>query len=70
LADKHKSFFDKPRGSQKGYGSRGILAEQKPMKITGPSPQSTYPIKGYTGLAFLNTFVKAANIIIGDYTYF
>jgi virginiamycin A acetyltransferase len=40
------------------------------MKITGPDPQSVYPIKGYQGLVFLKHFVKAANISIGDYTYF
>jgi virginiamycin A acetyltransferase len=40
------------------------------MKMTGPDPRSIYPIKDYTKLVFLNNFVKASNIIIGDYTYF
>ena len=38
--------------------------------ITGPDPRSTYPLKDYTKLVFLKNFVKASNIIIGDYTYF
>lgn len=43
------------------------------MKITigpGPDPKTLYPIKGYQSLIFLNNFVKASNIFIGDYTYF
>lgn len=38
--------------------------------MTGPSPNSLYPIKGYDKLAFLKHFIKASNIFIGDYTYF
>jgi len=39
-------------------------------KITGPDPNSSYPIKDYAKLIFLKNFVKASNIIVGDYTYF
>ncbi len=39
-------------------------------KIIGPDPSSTYPIQGYDKLAFLKNFVKASNIIVGDYTYY
>ncbi len=38
--------------------------------MTGPDPTSIYPLKDYTKLVFLKNFVKAANIIVGDYTYF
>ncbi len=38
--------------------------------MTGPNPDSLYPIKGYEKLVFLKNFVKASNITIGDYTYF
>ena len=40
------------------------------MKITGPDPNSIYPLKEYKKLVFLKNFVKASNIIVGDYTYF
>ena len=40
------------------------------MKKIGPDPRTTYPIKDYDKLVFLNNFVKASNIFIGDYTYF
>lgn len=40
------------------------------MTITGPNPRSIYPIADYKKLAFLKNFVKASNIIVGDYTYF
>ena len=40
------------------------------MKITGPDPNSIYPIKDYNNCIFLKNFVKASNISIGDYTYF
>lgn len=40
------------------------------MKITGPDPNSIYPIKDYDKLVFLKNFIKASNIIVGDYTYF
>lgn len=36
----------------------------------GPDPNVIYPIKDYDKLVFLKNFVKASNIIIGDYTYF
>lgn len=36
----------------------------------GPDPQTIYPIPGYDKLVFLKHFVKASNIIVGDYTYF
>ena len=39
-------------------------------KITGPSPDTIYPIKGDNKLVFLKNFIKANNIIVGDYTYF
>ena len=38
--------------------------------ITGPSPETIHPIKGYERLVFLKNFVKAPNIFIGDYTYY
>ncbi len=38
--------------------------------MTGPNPNSLYPIKDYDKLIFLKNFVKASNISIGDYTYF
>ncbi len=40
------------------------------MKMMGPDPRSIYPIKNYDKLVFLKHFVKASNIIVGDYTYF
>ncbi|MDB6082078.1 MAG: vatB [Chlamydiia bacterium] len=40
------------------------------MKITGPDPQTLYPLKDDKNLVFLKPFVKAPNIIVGDYTYF
>lgn len=36
----------------------------------GPDPNEIYPIKDYTKLIFLKNFIKASNIIVGDYTYF
>jgi virginiamycin A acetyltransferase len=38
--------------------------------MIGPDPNTIYPIKNYTKLIFLKNFVKASNIIVGDYTYF
>lgn len=38
--------------------------------ITGPNPETIFPIKDYYKLVFLKNFVKSKNIIIGDYTYF
>ncbi|MBA3815480.1 MAG: CatB-related O-acetyltransferase [Parachlamydiaceae bacterium] len=38
--------------------------------MTGPDPKTLHPIKDYDKLIFLNNFVKASNIIVGDYTYF
>ena len=38
--------------------------------MIGPDPNIINPIKDYTGLVFLKNFVKASNIIVGDYTYF
>ncbi len=40
------------------------------MTITGPDPMCIYPIKNDNKLVFLKPFVKAKNIIVGDYTYF
>lgn len=39
-------------------------------KQMGPNPDALYPIQGYDKLIFLKNFVKAPNIIVGDYTYF
>jgi virginiamycin A acetyltransferase len=39
-------------------------------KPIGPDPKSIYPIKGHNEVVFLKNFVKAANIFVGDYTYF
>ncbi len=36
----------------------------------GPNPNVIYPMKDYNKLVFLKNFVKASNIIVGDYTYF
>lgn len=38
--------------------------------MIGPDPNSIYPLEGDTKLVFLKPFVKAPNIIVGDYTYF
>lgn len=38
--------------------------------MIGPDPKSVYPIPENSNLIFLNNFVKAPNIFIGDYTYF
>ncbi len=40
------------------------------QNIKGPDPESVYPRKGDDKLVFLKNFVKAKNIIVGDYTYF
>ncbi len=41
------------------------------MSITlGPDPNGIYPLNGDNKLVFLKNFVKASNIIVGDYTYF
>ncbi len=37
---------------------------------SGPNPSSIYPLKDYDKLIFLKPFIKAPNIIVGDYTYF
>ena len=39
-------------------------------KFLGPDPRNLYPLEGYDKLVFLKPFVKAANIFIGEYTYF
>jgi len=39
-------------------------------KTMGPDPRTLHPIKDYQKLVFLNNFVKASNIHVGDYTYF
>ncbi len=36
----------------------------------GPDPKGIYPIKNDKNLVFLKPFVRAKNIIVGDYTYF
>lgn len=38
--------------------------------MTGPHPNTLYPIKDYDKLVFLKNSVKASNIFVGDYTYF
>jgi virginiamycin A acetyltransferase len=38
--------------------------------MTWPDPNLIYPIKDYNKLVFLKKFIKARNIIVGDYTYF
>lgn len=40
------------------------------MEITGPSPDTKYPVTGYEKLVFLKNFITASNISVGDYTYF
>ena len=36
----------------------------------GPDPKAVYPLKKNDELIFLKNFVKAPNIVVGDYTYF
>lgn len=36
----------------------------------GPNPNTPDPIEGYDKLIFLKNFIKASNIVIGDYTYY
>jgi virginiamycin A acetyltransferase len=36
----------------------------------GPNPKEPYPVPGHPRVCFIKNFVKAANIIIGDYTYY
>jgi virginiamycin A acetyltransferase len=38
--------------------------------MLGPNPNTIYPLEGYDKLVFLKPFIKAPNIIVGDYTYF
>jgi virginiamycin A acetyltransferase len=38
--------------------------------MSGPKPNTIYPLEGYDKLVFLKPFVKASNIFVGDYTYF
>lgn len=38
--------------------------------MTSPDPNLIYPIKNYNKLIFLKNFIKASNIIVGDYSYF
>lgn len=38
--------------------------------MNGPNPRALHPIEGYDKLIFLKNFVKASNIIVGDYTYY
>jgi virginiamycin A acetyltransferase len=38
--------------------------------MSGPNPNSLYPIEGYDKLVFLKNFIKAKNIFVGDYTYY
>ena len=40
------------------------------MPSLGPDPNTYYPLPNYDKLVFLKPFVKAPNIIVGDYTYF
>ncbi|MBD2664788.1 chloramphenicol O-acetyltransferase [Richelia sinica FACHB-800] len=36
----------------------------------GPNPKEPYPVPGHPRVCFIKNFVKASNIIIGDYTYY
>lgn len=36
----------------------------------GPNPNSPYPLEIYKKLIFLKNFIKAKNVVIGDYTYY
>ncbi len=38
--------------------------------MIGPNPNSIYPLEKYDKVIFLKPFVKAPNILVGDYTYF
>lgn len=38
--------------------------------MTGPSPNTRYPIAGQTRLVYLKTILTNPNIIVGDYTYY
>lgn len=44
------------------------MSENK--ETLGPNPSSSYPIEGYNKAIFLKNFIKAANISVGDYTYY
>ncbi|MCB1425218.1 MAG: CatB-related O-acetyltransferase [Zhengella sp.] len=36
----------------------------------GPSPDTPYPLSGFSRTVFLKNFITRPNIIVGDYTYF
>lgn len=38
--------------------------------MTGPNPNTPFPLKDTQKLVFLKNFIKASNISVGDYTYF
>jgi virginiamycin A acetyltransferase len=38
--------------------------------MTGPNPNTTYPLKHYQRLCFLKNIITNPNIIVGDYTYY
>lgn len=38
--------------------------------MIGPDPNALYPIEGYDKAIFLKNFIKAANVSVGDYTYY
>ena len=40
------------------------------MSKNGPNPNTIHPLENYDKVIFLKPFVKAPNIIVGDYTYF
>ncbi|PSR12016.1 MAG: chloramphenicol acetyltransferase [Bacteroidetes bacterium] len=38
--------------------------------MTGPDPNTTFPLPHYNRLCFLKNIIKNPNIIVGDYTYY
>jgi virginiamycin A acetyltransferase len=39
-------------------------------EMTGPSPETRFPIPGVTRTGFLKPFITRPNILVGDYTYY
>jgi virginiamycin A acetyltransferase len=38
--------------------------------MTGPNPDTRYPLQPYQNLVFLKNFITRPNIVVGDYTYY
>lgn len=46
------------------------LTSNKIKSMTGPDPNTIFPLPYYNRLCFLKNIVKNPNIIVGDYTYY